>query len=357
MKIKTINLTNFRNYKTYTFTPNEGLNIITGLNGVGKTNLVESIYYLNLARGFKNKKDSDLVNENANEFILSAEVETNEVVNKINIYYNKIKNEKKIFVNNKQIHKIMDLNKYINTLLFVPSMSELFKNSPQERRDYFNLCISKVSDKYYESLKQYKNLLKERNLALKQEKVDVNLINSINKQLIPLSKIIVSFRNVYVQKLNSVISTINSQISNKNKRLELIYLPTIPFNQDFEKGMIDLYRSSLEKDIKTQTTTVGVHKEDVLMNIDGKDISVFGSQAENRLAVVSLVLASYFVLKKDVDKPIVILDDVLSELDEINKENLINLTKELSQVFVTSTETNYIEFEKKITEEKLWKKM
>ena len=353
MKVKKIDLTNFRNYKTYTFTPNDGLNIITGLNGVGKTNLVEAIYYLNLARGFKNKKDSDLVNENADEFVISAEVETEGIINKINVYYSKSKNEKKIYVNNKQIHKIMDLNKYISTLLFVPSMSEMFKNSPQERRDYFNLCISKVSSKYFESIKQYKNLLKERNLSLKLEKVDRNLIRSIDKQLIPLSKIIVSYRNAYIQRLNSVICTINSQISNKNKRLELIYLPTVPLNQDFETNLINLYSSTFDKDVKTQTTTIGVHKEDILMNIDGKDISVFGSQAENRLAVVSLVLASYFILKEDVEKPIVILDDVLSELDETNKENLINLTKQLSQVFVTSTEISYIEFEKKITEEKL----
>ena len=94
------------------------------------------------------------------------------------------------------------------------------------------------------------------------------------------------------------------------------------------------------------------------MNLDGKDISIFGSQAENRIAVVSLVLSSYFILKQDVDKPIVILDDVLSELDETNKENLIKLTNELSQVFITSTETIHKEYEKKITEDNLlWKKM
>lgn len=351
MKIKKIELINFRNYKQHTFYPNDGVNIITGSNGIGKTNLVESIYYLNLARGFKNKKDSDLVNENANEFVITAEVESNETTNKISIYYNKNKNEKKIYVNNKHVTKIMDLNKYVNTLLFVPSMGELFKNSPQDRRDYFNLCISKVSEKYYEALKQYKNLLKERNAALKQEKVDLNLIRSFTKQLIPLSKIIVSFRSAYVRRLNSTICSVNNQISNKNKKLELIYLPTLKLDQEFENSLITLYESSLEKDIKAQTTTVGVHKEDFLMNIEGKDISVFGSQAENRLAVVSLVLSSYFVLKEGVEKPIVILDDVFSELDVQNRENLIKLTQNLSQVFVTSTETNFKEYEKKITEE------
>ena len=134
MKIKKIELINFRNYKQYTFYPNNGVNIITGSNGIGKTNLVESIYYLNLARGFKNKKDSDLVNENANEFVITAEVESNEATNKISIYYNKNKNEKKIYVNNKHITKIMDLNKYVNTLLFVPSMGELFKNFKSKRK-------------------------------------------------------------------------------------------------------------------------------------------------------------------------------------------------------------------------------
>ena len=357
MKINKIELVNFRNYKTYQFTPNEGLNIITGSNGIGKTNLVESIYYLNLARGFNNKKDSDLIKDDCDEFIISAEIESDSNINNLHIYYNKVKNEKKIYVNGKQVTKLMDLNKYINTLLFVPSMGELFKNSPQDRRDYFNLCISKVSDKYYETLKQYKNLLKERNLVLKQEKVDIALIRSINKQLIPLSKLIVSYRSAYVQRLNSEICTVNDQISNKNKKLELIYLPIIKLDQGFENNLLALYENSLEKDIRAQTTTIGVHNEDFLMNINSKDISVFGSQAENRLSVVSLVLSSYFVLKDGADKPIVILDDVFSELDETNRENLIKLTTKLSQVFVTSTETTYEEYEKKITEEKQWKKM
>ena len=351
MKVNKIELTTFRNYKSYTFIPNEKLNIITGSNGIGKTNLVEAIYYLNLARGFKNKKDSDLVNEDANEFLISADVEFNSSTNQINIYFNKAKNEKKIFVNGKPITKLVELNKYINVMLFVPSMSELFKNTPQDRRDYFNLYMSKVSEKYYENLKEYAKLLKERNLALKQETVDKNLIRAITKRLIPLSKLIVSYRFAYVQKLNSIISAVNDQISNKKKKLELIYLPVVKLDHEFENNLKSLYENSLDKDIKFQTTSIGVHKEDFLMNIDGKDISVFGSQAENRLAVVSLVLSSYFALKEGVEKPIVILDDVLSELDETNQERLIKLTTKLSQVFITSTETTYKEHEKKITEE------
>jgi DNA replication and repair protein RecF len=351
MKVNKIELTTFRNYKSYSFTPNEQLNIITGSNGIGKTNLVEAIYYLNLARGFKNKKDSDLVNEDANEFLISADVEFNSSINQINIYFNKAKNEKKIFVNGKPITKLVELNKYINVMLFIPSMSELFKNTPQDRRDYLNLYMSKVSEKYYENLKEYTKLLKERNLTLKQETVDKNLIRAINKRLIPLSKLIVSYRFAYVQKLNSIISAVNDQISNKKKKLELIYLPVVKLDHEFENNLKSLYENSLDKDIKFQTTSIGVHKEDFLMNIDGKDISVFGSQAENRLAVVSLVLSSYFALKEGVEKPIVILDDVLSELDEINQERLIKLTTKLSQVFITSTETTYKEHEKKITEE------
>ena len=351
MKVNKIELTTFRNYKSYTFIPNEKLNIITGSNGIGKTNLVEAIYYLNLARGFKNKKDSDLVNEDANEFLISADVEFNSSTNQINIYFNKAKNEKKIFVNGKPITKLVELNKYINVMLFVPSMSELFKNTPQDRRDYFNLYMSKVSEKYYENLKEYAKLLKGRNLALKQETVDKNLIRAITKRLIPLSKLIVSYRFAYVQKLNSIISAVNDQISNKKKKLELIYLPVVKLDHEFENNLKSLYENSLDKDIKFQTTSIGVHKEDFLMNIDGKDISVFGSQAENRLAVVSLVLSSYFALKEGVEKPIVILDDVLSELDETNQERLIKLTTKLSQVFITSTETTYKEHEKKITEE------
>lgn len=357
MKIKSIELTNFRNYRSYAFEPNEGLNIITGPNGCGKTNLVEAIYYTSVVKGIKNKKDSDLINENANEFTISCVVENENSTSKLIFYFNKDKNERKVYANNKQITKLSELNKYGNVLLFIPSYTDLFKNSPQDRRDYFNLCISKVSNNYYENSKKYKTLLKERNLALKKEQVDRNLIRSIDKQLVAVSKMIVSYRNAYIQKINAVISSISAQISNKSKKLELIYIPFVKLDHSFENNLLDLYQKNLDKDIKTQTTSIGVHKEDFAMNIEGKDISVFGSQAENRLAMVSLVLSQYFIVKDGAEKPVVILDDVFSELDEENTKKLINLTKNLSQVFITSTETTESQYEKKITEAKQWKKM
>lgn len=357
MLIKQIELINFRNYKNINFVPNEKLNIITGPNGIGKTNLVEGIYYTNLAKGFRNKKDEELIKEGENEFIISCSIENGVQNHKLNFYFNSKKNGKKIYLDGKAIKKLSELNKITNILLFTPSMGELFKNSPQERRDYFDICLSKISDKYFENLKNYKKLVKSRNLALKSENVDRNLIKSIDKQLVPISKTIVSLRSVYVQRLNSIISSISEQISNKSKRLEIIYSPILPINQEFENKLFNLYQEKLEKDIVLQNTSVGIHKENYFMEIEGKDISVFGSQAENRLSVVALILSGYFVSKDETNRPVVILDDVFSELDAENREKLIEFTKKLSQVFITATETEQIEFEKKITEAKQWKKM
>lgn len=345
MRINKLELINFRNYKNFSFYPNKSLNIITGENGVGKTNLVEAIYYLNLCRGFKNKKDSDLINEDANEFIITANVYSDGNKHNIVAYYNKNKKEKKVMIDDKVVTKFSDLNKCLNVLLFTPSFAEIFKSSPQDRRDYFDLCISKVSEVYLKSLKNYNKLLKERNLALKQENVNRLLIKSLAKQMINEAKVLVLMRSSYITKLNSVISSINNEISNKNKKLDILYAPAVNLGSEFEKTLLKRYEETEEKDILLQTTSVGIHKDDYLMKIDGKDMSIFGSQAENRLASISLVISSYLALRKDVDKPIIILDDVLSELDEENRTKIINLCKNLSQVFITSTETQYKEFE------------
>lgn len=346
MVIKKIEITNFRNYQNFTYYPEENINIITGDNGIGKTNLVEAIYYLNTAKGFKSKKDNELLKEGKGEFLIRARVDNND----INILYCKDPKEKKILVNGKTINEISELNKYINILLFEPNFSNIFKSSPSERRKYLDLSISKVSDIYYSKLKTYNKLLKERNLLLLSNNIEEHHLNAIDTQLVTCSKVIDTFRYNYIKSLNKRLENISNRISNKNKSLYIEYSPMCELNEDYERNLFQKYNNFRKKDIESKTTNIGIHREDFKMKIDDKDISIFGSQAENRLASISLVLCSYLILKSD-NKPIIILDDVLSELDEDNQDRLISILKEFKQVFITANKTKYSNYEFDLKEE------
>lgn len=346
MILEKIELLNFRNFENFVYLPNENINIIVGDNGIGKTNLVEAIYYLNTAKGFKNKKDDELLRNGSNEFVIKAKINNNDIT----YYFNKETNEKHIFVNSKKISKLSDLSKYINILLFEPGFANIFKDSPKRRRNYLDLSIAKVSDKYYQKLKEYLKLLKERNLILKNRKIEENLLRAIDIQLVTCSKIIDTYRYNYIKSINKVLNEVSKKISNKNKLLFIEFNPLCEINDEYENNLFNKYKELRKKDILTKTTTIGIHKEDFLMKIENQNISIYGSQAENRLASISMILSSCLILKSE-DKPIIILDDVLSELDEENQDRLLSTLKEFKQVFITANKTKYIDYEFDLKEE------
>lgn len=345
MKINKIEVVNFRNHTNCVLTPVSNLTIITGDNGVGKTSLLETIYYCCFGRSFRDRNELDLIKHNCNEFVIRCYIEDkNSKVSKILIYVSK--KERKFYVNDVLIRKISELNKYLNILLFEPRMIDLFKSSShQKRRDYLDLILSKQSEKYLIDLRNYKKLLANRNELLKQDVINKILLQTYTKQMVDISYRIDTVRNLFFKKINQVLNDISREISNNNKRLEISYSSIISLDENYQKNLFRLYKESSNEDIKAKTTTIGIHKEDYILNIDGKNIGLYGSQGENRLGVISFVLAPYFILKKDVEKPIILLDDVLSELDFSNQERLIRFITRLNQVFITATNTMFKEYE------------
>ena len=346
MKIKKIEVANFRSHQNLTLTPMNNLIIITGSNGCGKTSILEIIYYICFGKSFKEKNELNLIKYDCSEFVIRGIIQNNDKENKFLIYVSK--NERKFYFNDKLVTKLSQLNKYINVLLFEPKMVELFKNSSiQKRRNYLDLLLSKQSDLYLNDLKTYKKILKERNELLKQEVIDRVLLTTFTRQLCEVSKRIDYIRENFINKINKVLNDISKNISNNSKHLEIIYNSIVKNDDKYIENLAKLYKEANIQDIKEKTTTIGIHKEDYKLNIDDKDIGIFGSQAENRLGVLSFVLSPYFILKKDVEKPIILLDDVLSELDKNNQIRLLEFLKKLNQVFITSTSVDekYQEFE------------
>lgn len=337
MILSNLKLIDFRNYNNIDLTFSKELNFIIGENASGKTNLVESIFYLSLARSFKTHNDLELINVNAKETLIKGRIYSNELFNDLTIkltFKGKI-----IYINDKKIKKLSELTKYLNVLLFIPNDTNLMKGAPKERRFFLNLNLSKMNLSYQNSLINYEKILKERNNELKKEKVDSLLLEVITTKLIEESFKIYNFRKKFINNINQVISKIYKEISFEQKELEIKYLPFIDSNT-YIKDATKKYQENLNVDLLKKVTTIGIHKEDFEILIDKRNIAKFGSQGENRLAILSLKLAPYFLITKEELKPLVILDDILSELDENHETLLINFLKQFNQVFITSAKSN-----------------
>ena len=335
MIVKKIKLFNFRCYCNCEVEFLKGMNYIYGDNASGKTSLVEAIYYLSLARSFKTNKDKELINKNSDVASISACMSYENSYKEINISL--LESGKKIFINKKQINKISELSNLVNAICFIPKDVNLLKDSPSQRRLFLNLSITKISKKYLELCINYEKLLKSRNDLLKQEKINLNLLDVLTTQIIQDSKEIYQFRKQYIDNLNKKINFVYKSITGKDDKIKIIYESFISTYENYEILARKKYDESKENDLLKKVTNIGIHKEDFKIFLNSKDVSKYGSQGENRLSVLSLKLTPYELIDEDEKKPIIILDDVLSELDSINQENLLNYLSNLNQVFITST--------------------
>lgn len=336
MIISSIILKNFRSYTSCEVSFERGLNVIVGENGFGKTNLVEAIHYLSLTKSFRTSNDLELIKHQTKQALIEAELLEGDVKRKIRII---ISNEGKIvLINDKKIIKLSELSKLVNVIVFEPSDVSMFKDTPGIRRKFIDISVSKQSPIYLDRLIIYQKLLKERNELLKGENINNQHLDIITSQLIISEKQIVVERIKYVKQLNQVLQKIISPRLDEKYSLEIQYKPFANPDETFFQSALNLYQNNLDSDIKRKTTQVGIHREDIRMMLNGKDVGHYGSQGENRLAALSLKLAPYYLVDNIDKKPIIILDDVMSELDKEHQNKLINIVNELSQVFITATD-------------------
>ncbi len=338
MIIQKITLRNYRNYANLDLTFSSKLNIIVGENGVGKTNIVEAIQFLSLARSFRTKDSEDLIKEGTHFASIEARVMENDI--KKDIVAIITPNSKKIMCNGKQIKKISELSELVNVIVFEPKDSLMFNDTPLVRRNYLDVNLSKKSPIYLTNLMRYEGLLRERNKILKLDEVDMTALDIVTDQIIDISKEIVKEREEYVLALNNIVSKIIAQIKGQKEEAFIKYQPFVQNDENFVKNAKRKYLDSLDSDLKHKATGVGIHREDYQMYLNGNDISTFGSQGENRLAVIALKIAPYFLIEEKEKRPIIVLDDVMSELDARHKIRLVEFINKLEQVFVTSTSTN-----------------
>ena len=336
MFVKKLTIKNFRNHKFQTYEFSDKINLITGDNGSGKTNIVEAIYYLSLARSFRTLDSTDLIKTGEAYAVIIADVIEGSIKSNIRIVINK--EGKKVYLNDKPVNKLSELVKSINVILFEPKDVLLFKNSPKTRRNFLDINLSKKSQVYLECISRYSKVLKQRNEILKRNIIDDNILDVSTEMLVKLSKQIIRYRQIYINEINEVFSKIVYSLTDKKLDIKINYYPFINIDDDYDNNALNLFKKNKENDIKRKTTTLGIHREDFKVMINGHDIATFGSQGENRIVALALKISPYFVIKEQNKKPIIVLDDVMSELDADNKKRLIYFIKKLQQVFITATD-------------------
>jgi len=337
MIVSKLVLRNFRNYDNLEIDFEKGINFIVGDNAEGKTNIVEAIHFLSLARSFRTSECAELIKERRQFATIEARVE--EDTNHKDIVALLTPNSKKIMCNGKPVRKMSDLTSLVNVIVFEPKDALMFNDSPLVRRNFLDINLSKKSRIYLENLMTFEKLLKERNTILKSENVDKVQLNVVTEQLIGVQESISRYRQAYIGEINAVLSKIITAIKGETESARLEYVPFVKPDNDFVSHARSLYERNLDSDLKHRVTQLGIHREDMKMILNGNDISMRGSQGENRISVIALKLAPYFLIEDESKRPVVVLDDVMSELDKVHKLRLVEFLEKFEQVFITSTST------------------
>ena len=315
MWLEKIKLKNFRNYDNVEVIFEKGINYLLGVNGVGKTNLVEAIYYVSNLGSFRTSDDKNLIKDSKGEFLIEAKV------NDVNYDLRVLKDKKMLSVDGIIYPKYRDYIGKVNVIEFCPEEVYLLKDFPKDRRKFLDKELSKIDKEYLNNMLIYNKLLKQRNEILrKNDLYEEKLLEVIDLKMSELQVYIINKRKWFLEELQSVIRTFNVSLS-KLYDLNVVY--ECSFENVDKDDIYKKYKDSFLKDKEKMNTSLGVHKDDFKVCIDGRDASNFGSQGEQRFIVLLMKLALVILVNNQTkDCPIIVLDDVFSELDDSRKKEL-----------------------------------
>lgn len=347
MILEELNLKNFRNYDSLKIKLNPHINIIYGNNAQGKTNLLESIYVLGLTRSHRLNIDNNLIRDGEEICRITGITKNDKIKKRLEVTLSK--NNKELKIDKNEIKKVSDyILSSLNIIIFYPEDLEIIKGSPNIRRNFLNLELSQLSDNYLKILTEYNKLLKIRNDYLKKMNksisVDENYFWIITNYMIDKSILIYKMRKKFVEKLNLKCSDIFYKIS-KLENFKIFYKSNLAEydENNIKEKLLKKYKKILNREIKLGTTLIGPHRDDLEFYLENKNLKDYGSQGQQRLAILSMKLAEIEIFKTYKNTyPILLLDDVFSELDDIKKNNIIKFIKDDIQVIITTTDLKRI---------------
>ena len=345
MYLKTLELHNFRNYADLVVEFGSGINVLLGENAQGKTNLLESIYFLALTRSHRTNSDRDLISWKTKAARVSGSVQKEHTVTPLEINLSsKGKNAK---VNHLEQSRLSQYVGQLNVILFAPEDLSIVKGSPAVRRKFIDMEFGQMSSKYLYNSAQYRSVLKQRNQYIKQlqfnTKGDQVYLDVLSDQLAAHGAEIIFQRIQFLKKLEKWSQEVHKEISQGKEKLSFQYVSPISSDQadTTEKiyaALQALFQKQREKELQQGKTLVGPHLDDVRFMVNDKNVSTFGSQGQQRTTALSVKLAEIDLMKEETGEyPVLLLDDVLSELDDSRQTHLLTAIQNKVQTFITTT--------------------
>lgn len=349
MHVKNVKLINFRNYKVLNLDLNDNINIFFGDNAQGKTNLLEAIYICSNGKSYRTSNDKDLINIGKNKAYIGIQFRKGSFNKLIEIKYDK-ENSKKARLNKIQLNRISELVGELKTVIFSPEDLKLIKEGPSQRRNFLDTEISQIKPRYRYNISKYHRVLYQRNNMLKNfkfKKSNSNMIDVWDEQLSDYGSQIIEDRINFLNNLLEISKDIHSKITGYKEELSIKYVSFENFKEIsksfLRKSLYKKLKENLKRDIDKGITEIGPHRDDMYVYINGINCRSFGSQGQQRTAALSLKLAEVELIKSITGEyPVLLLDDVLSELDPNRRKYLVSTFKNM-QTIITSTDNIDIE--------------
>ncbi len=333
MYIRELSLQNFRNYNYLNLVLHPGINVFVGDNAQGKTNILESIYLSATARSHRTNTEKEVIKWDEAEAHIRLNIKKKYVEDQIDFHIDK--RGKGVAINRIPIRKLGDLLGVLNVVMFSPEDLQLIKRSPGERRRFIDIELCQIDRIYYYELQQYHKVLKQRNNLLKnfeQTKDAQSLLDVWDMQILEYGSNVINKRLEFIKKLEEIAQEIHFNISGDKEKLEILYSPSVSV-ENYNKKLAD----NQKKDIFRRTTSIGPHRDDMVFLINNMDVRTYGSQGQQRTVVLSIKLAQLKMIQKILgEQPILLLDDVLSELDYHRQQFLFAHTQNI-QTLITCT--------------------
>lgn len=343
MLLKQLRLHDFRSYRQLSLTPPEGVTAIVGENGAGKTNLLEAVHLCCLGKSHRTSDDRDMVREGTETCAVHAKVLRIVGEDEVGVrIFARQRANKVVYVNGKTAPRIGEMMGHINCVMFSPEDLDIIKGGPMNRRRYLDMLLSQSDPAYFYALQHYQTVLKQRNALLRailKGAAAPDQLDVWDEQLASYAVPLVRLRRRAAVELDTFGSRRYAYISDReDEKMSLRLNSQLGQRDDISGGMFDLLQRTHDEDIRRQTTTIGPHRDDLDFRLSGRDMKAYASQGQIRTAVLALRLAEMDIVSRmRSDTPLLLLDDVLSELDALRRTRLISCIKDV-QTLITCTE-------------------
>lgn len=336
-----IELRNFRNYSHENVNFHRKVNVFLGENAQGKTNLLEALYMTSFGRSFRHVRDSDMIRIGSKYAGIQADIVRNQLEMKVEIGL--VKGGKSIRVDGVNLKKTSQLLNNVHVVMFSPEDLRIIKDEPAKRRNFIDREICQISSVYYSELSGYQRVLQQRNAVLRSDHPDSGILDVWDMELARYGAAVVSRREEFIKGMSEVSSKIHRDLTDGKEQFSVVYAPNAAVSgslREKKEQLITLLEENRQTDLDRRTTCRGPHRDDLDLYIGDMEVRKYGSQGQQRTAALSLKLAEIDLIRRETeDEPVLLLDDVLSELDQVRQRQLMSSFGDI-QIFITSTEMN-----------------